>query len=395
MPRRLVLVAGEASGDLHGAALVEALRAADPALEFSGIGGPRMRQAGVALTDDLTRLALIGVVDVLRHFGAFRRVFYRFLDHIDTWKPDALICIDYPGFNLRLAREVKRRRLPVIYYISPQVWAWHQSRVRLIREVVDHLVVILPFEPDFYRPHGIRADFVGHPLLDIVRPTMTREAFLASVDLAPTAKTITLAPGSRLGEIRRHLPLMLEAAARIARQHPDAQFLLPTLPTLPEAIYAPHLQQHRQLKLRTVPGHMYDALNAADLVLVASGTATLETAIAERPMVIVYKTSLWTWLPARLVVRLPYIGLVNVVAGKQVVPELIQFDATPERLAREALAILDDPTRQEMMRQELRQVKVKLGHSGAAARAARSILDYLDVRFTRTTHTEWTYNNGR
>ena len=389
MPRRLVLVAGEASGDLHGAALVAALRAADPTLEFSGIGGPRMRQAGVALSDDLTRLALIGVVDVLRHFGTFRRVFYRILDHIDTWKPDAVICIDYPGFNLRLAREVKRRRLPLIYYISPQVWAWHQSRVRLIREVVDHLVVILPFEPDFYRPHGIRADFVGHPLLDLVRPTVTRETFLSGEGLSPTMKTITLAPGSRVGEINRHLPLMLEAAARIARTHPGTQFLLPTLPTLPEAIYTQHLQRYRDLALRVVPGKMYDALNAADLVLVASGTATLETAIAERPMIIVYKTSFWTWLPARLVVRLPYIGLVNVVAGKQVVPELIQFDATPERLAREALAILDDPKRQEQMRQELRQVKAKLGEPGAAARAARSILHYLDLRFTRTTHAEW------
>ena len=389
MPRRLVLVAGEASGDLHGAALVEALRAADPTLEFSGIGGPRMRQAGAALTDDLTQLALIGVVDVLRHFATFRRVFYRLLDHIDTWKPDAVICIDYPGFNLRLAREVKRRRLPLIYYISPQVWAWHQSRVRLIREVVDHLVVILPFEPDFYRPHGIRADFVGHPLLDLVRPTATRETFLAGEGFPPTATTIALAPGSRIGEINRHLPLMLEAAARIAKAHPQTQFLLPTLPTLPETIYAQHLQRHRDLALRIVPGKMYDALNAADLVLVASGTATLETAIAGRPMIIVYTTSFWTWLPARLMVRLPYIGLVNVVAGKQVVPELIQFDATPERLVREALTILDDPQRQETMRRELTAVKAKLGEPGAAARAARSILNYLDVRFTRTTHAEW------
>ena len=380
MARRLLLVAGEASGDLQGAALVAALRAADPTVECHGLGGPKMRAAGVELVADVTQLALIGVVDVLRHFGTFRRVFHRLLHHLDTWRPAAVICIDYPGFNLRFARQAKRRGVRVIYYIGPQVWAWHTSRVRLIRRIVDHLIVILPFEPDFYRPYGIDAQFVGHPLLDLVTPTMTRETFLVGLGLSPQQRTVTLAPGSRVGEIRRHLPLMLDAAARIAQAHPDTQFLLPTLPTLSESLYA-EAMRHRSLTLRTVSGGMYDCIHAADLTLVASGTATLETAIAGCPMVIVYQTSFWTWLPARLVVRLPSIGLVNVVAGRRIVPELIQYGATPQRLAREALAILDDPSRQAAIRRDLQQVRNALGAPGAAHRAAHSILEKVPDTF--------------
>lgn len=372
--KSFVVIAGEASGDMHGAHLVRALQKLCPESEFTGLGGTQMRAAGVHLYDDLTRLAVVGFWEVVKHYAAIKKVFHLILKKIDETKPDAVILIDYPGFNLRLARELKKRKIKVIYYISPQVWAWKKNRVYFIQKYVDHMLVLFPFEQKFYAQFGVNVSFVGHPLVDTVYATMDKYSFLQSQNLDPEQYTIALLPGSRQKEIERLLPVMLDAASQIHKDFPNIQFLIVQAPTIERGTIESYTK-NKPVSLCIVGQNTYNCVHAADFCVVASGTATLETALLHKPMVIVYKTSFFTWLLAKMFVRIPYIGLVNVVAGKQIVPECVQNNATGLRIADQIRQIMTNEIRLADMKSELSKVKSLLGSTNASERAAREIIN--------------------
>ena len=377
-----MIVAGEASGDLHGANLIKALKQLNPELEVSGLGGPLMSQAGAQIYYNMMDLAVVGFTEVIKNLKEFKRVFKMLLEKLDSKPPDCVVLIDYPGFNLRLAREVKKRKIPVIYYISPQVWAWGRDRVKLIRKSVDRMLVIFEFEKEFYEKEGIDAVFVGHPLLDVVKPSMSVPDASSRFGLQNGKVTISLLPGSREKEVLRILPIMLKSALLIKDIYPDAQFLLQEATSLDEEIFSKFIKFY-PIPLHTVRGNNYDVLNVSNIVMVCSGTATLETAIMQKPMVVLYKVSLLTSLMLRPIIKIPHISLVNVVAGKRVVPEFIQSNARPELIANEVSGLLNDKNRMEKMQDELDKVKEKLGMSGASFRAAKEILALINQATTK------------
>lgn len=373
-----MIVAGEASGDLHGSHLVKALRELQPDLKFSGLGGALMEGAGVKIHEDLTRFAVVGFWEVLKHFKHFKQVFKKILNKIKETSPAAVILIDYPGFNLRLAREIKKLGLPtkVIYYISPQVWAWKESRIKLIREVCDQMLVILPFEKEFYARRGMTVEFIGHPILDSLRTTQSGPDFLCLIGFSSQYPTIGLLPGSREKEIEKILPVMLETAKILYAQNNRLQFLLMKAKTV-RLSQLEEISNRYTLPLRVIGDQTYNGINASDVCMVTSGTATLETAILQKPMVVVYKTSFLTWLLAKCLIKTPWIGLVNVVAGKKIVPERVQFDATPKKIAREVKSIYTDKKKIAEIKSELQKVKESLGAPGASRRAAEAVIKIL------------------
>ncbi len=371
--KHLVIVAGEASGDLHASHLVEAIKRLDPSITFSGLGGPKMKAGGVDLYQDLTKMAVVGFWEVLKHYKDIKRAFRLILEKIDAKGADAVILVDYPGFNLRLARELKKRNIKVIYYISPQVWAWKEKRVYFIKENVDKMLVLFQFEKDFYAHFGVDVLFVGHPLVDTVHVHTPKEALLERKGLSKDKLTIGILPGSREREIETLLPIMLETAKILSQEFPQVQFLVIKAPTIAQSSIEKYLQK-TSLTCRIVEGNIYDGINASDLCMVASGTATLETAILQKPMVVVYKTSLLTWILAKLFVRIENIGLVNVVAGERIVPECIQFQATGQGIAKELRTIITDELKIADIKASLKVVKESLGTGGASQRAAKEIL---------------------
>lgn len=375
--KKIIIVAGEASGDLHASHLVNAIRNIRPDIEFYGLGGGRMRLAGVELFYDLTTLSVVGFFEVIKHLKTIRRIFHELLKKVDEIKPEAVILVDYPGFNLRLAEQLKKRNIKVIYYIGPQIWAWGLNRVKLIKKVVDKMIVILPFEETLYKKYGIDASFVGHPLLDLAKPTETAEQFLNSVGLALNKITISLLPGSRNKEVERLLPPMLKACQIIYRQNPQTQFLLLKASTVEEKIFQRILSKFN-LPLCSATDQTYDGLNASTAAIVTSGTATLETAVMQKPMVVIYKVSFLTWLFIKQMIKIPYIGLVNVVAGKKIVPECLQYEATPEIIAAHILEILKNKEKLAVMKKELGQLRQRLGESGASMRAAEIVAGLLN-----------------
>ncbi len=376
--RHLILVAGEASGDMHAARLAEELRRIDPSLTFSGLGGPRMRESGVEIYQDLTRMAVVGFTEVIKHYREIRKAFHLILAKACDIRPAAVILIDYPGFNLRLAKELKKRNIKVIYYISPQVWAWRKKRVYDIRQCVDKMLVLFQFEKEFYARFGIDVDFVGHPLMDTVHVAKPKEAFLRSHGLQTENLTIGLLPGSREREVEHLLPVMLEAAGILAQEFPQLQFLLLKAPTIKKSLIEEicHRSPCRPL---IIDGETYDGIHACDGCIVASGTATLETAILKKPMVVVYKTSFLTWLLAKCLIKIPDIGLVNVVAGKRIVPECVQFQATGPQIAEELKNIFTNEIRIAEMKTEFDRIKNALGPGGSIRRAAQKILEYCET----------------
>lgn len=372
---KIFLIAGEASGDLHGSLLVQELRKLNPGLEFYGLGGKAMEREGVKIFFDLPSVAAIGLGDVLRQYFTFRKVFYDTLTRVlHETRPDLIILIDYPGFNIRFAKKINRR-IPILYYISPQVWAWGRRRIKTIARCVHRMLVLLPFEVDVYKGSGLDCRFVGHPLVDLVKPS--KEPALLRKEWALDGKrVVSLLPGSRPPEIRRIMPVLLEAANKLKARLPDLTFLLAEIPTVASEIYDGILTR-ATLPVTRVKNRMYDVLAASDFALVASGTATLETAISLKPFVIVYKTAWSTYFLGRRLIRIPYIGLVNVLAGKKIVPEFIQSDATAEAIADEVARLLSDKKAQESMIQALKQVRDSLGPGGAAERAAREVLELI------------------
>lgn len=369
-----IIVAGEASGDMQATHLVSEIRRLAPHARFSGLGGLKMRENGVEIYADLTRLALIGFLEVAKHYVEIKEIFHLILAKIKETRPDAVILVDYPGFNLRLAKEIKKLNIKVIYYISPQVWAWKANRVKTIKNYTDRLLVFFAFEKRFYAERGITVDFIGHPLLDMVTISDAPATVRRQLGLAEGNITFGILPGSRQKEISSLLPVMLKAARLLHQRFPSSQFVLVKAPTINTSVLIPYLDK-LPFPLVVANEKPYDAINSCDFCLVASGTATLETAILNKPLVVIYKTSLVTWFLAKLLIKIPYIGLVNVVAGEKIVPECVQFDATPEKIAQVASDIMADPNQQKIMKQKLAAVKNALGEPGAARRAAEVILN--------------------
>ena len=368
---KVMIVAGEASGDLHGALLVREMLAVNPTLHFFGIGGNRMQEAGVKLLAHAADIAVVGVSEVFSKTAAFLRIIAKMRKSMDRLKPSLVILIDFPDFNLNIAaRAARKRGIRIFYYISPQVWAWREGRVKQIKKLVDQMAVILPFEVDFYAARGFDVHYVGHPLRDIVKTPFTARQARAHFGLAEDKTTIGLLPGSRNSEIQKLLPEMVEAARIISRKIPGTQYILPLADTLEEKTVAGFLSDSC-LNVKIVASHTYDVLACCNLAIVTSGTATLETGLMGVPMVIVYKVSLFSELIGRMIIRQQHIGLVNILAGKTVAPELIQRDARGPRIASEALAILQNREKRRQIIRDLGNIRAKLGEPGAARRAAQ------------------------
>jgi lipid-A-disaccharide synthase len=367
---RLLLSCGEPSGDAYGGELLRHLRALAPGLTAMGLGGDHVQAQGAHLVAHVRELAVVGILEVVRHLRRLRRIFDRLLAEVDRNRPDVAVLVDYPDFNLRLARKLKLRGIPVVYYISPQVWAWRRGRIRSIRETVARMVVIFPFEERLYQDAGVPVTFVGHPLVDLVKPAPDRRALLESLGLRPEATVVSLLPGSRPQEVAHNLPPLVGAAAEMSRRRPDLRFLLAVAPALDRtAVRAPF----GNLPVAAVQGQTHAALEAAQVAVVASGTATVEAALLGTPMVVVYRVSPLTYALGRPLVRVPHYAMVNLIAERRVVTELIQADFTPERVAAEALGLLEDPDRLDSMRDALLTVRQKLGEPGASARAAAAV----------------------
>lgn len=369
---RILIITGEASGDLHGAHLAEAIAARDPSAQLVGIGGAGMRAAGVTMIPGIPQLDVMGLIGLsavrflIRRVLAVRRVLKD-----ERW--DLVVLIDNPGLNFHFARVAKAAGLRVVYYIAPQLWAWRPGRMKRIQRHVDHVVVILPFEEELYRRAGVRCTFVGHPLLDSVAPSYDRSTLRAKHNLDASAPVVGLLPGSRVAEVSMLLPVLLETARRLAASDPKTQFLLAQASSIDDNLL------HNLLRPSPVPvvvakDQSSEVMAASDVLLVASGTATLQAAVVGTPMVLLYKTTWPTYWLARWLVRVPWIGLVNLVAGRSIVPELIQDEATAEGVWRETRRLLTDRQAYDDMKKGLREVRQSLGEPGASRRAAEVVL---------------------
>jgi len=376
--RRVMIVAGEASGDNYGADLVQKTLQLDSGLHFFGIGGARMREAGVATLVDSADMAVMGLVEVISHFGVISAAFRKLKRILKDDPPDLLILIDYPGFNLRLASAAKKAGVKVLYYISPKVWAWKAGRVRTIAASVDHIAVIFPFEVPLYEKAGVPVSFVGHPLLDMVDVNMNRDAAAVSFGLEPARKTVGLFPGSRRSEIERILPTILESARCVQRQYPGAQFVLPLASTLQECDILPLLAASG-VQATITRERIHDLIRACDAVISVSGTVTLEIALIGTPMVIIYKLAPFTYLLAKRLVKVEHIGLCNIVAGETVVKELIQHEATPAKISSEIEKILGNVPYANEIKQKLSAVRSQLKRGGAAANVAQLAIALMET----------------
>ena len=368
LEKEIMLVVGEASGDAHGAQLVQALHRRSAGLKIYGVAGEQLQRTRFEALFSVAKLTGMGLVELLGNLGNLWRAYSLLKRSLRERRPNLLVLIDFPDFNLRLARLAKALRIPVLYYVSPQIWAWRKGRVRQIARRVDHMAVIFPFEASFYARHGVRATFVGHPLLESVRATGTRTETLSKMGLDPAKLAIALLPGSRHGEVSRHTAVMRDAAALLARER-DVQFFCVCASTIDPAEMSARLA-HPAVRIPVVRDNRYDAIHSADLVWAASGTVTLETALLGRPMIIVYRLSWLTFLVARLLVRVEHIGMANLIAGERLVPELVQNDANPERIAAESRALLDDAGARAAISGKLNRLRERLGGPGAADRVA-------------------------
>jgi lipid-A-disaccharide synthase len=365
----LYLVAGEASGDEHGAALMRSVREFAPDFVFSGRGGPKMQAvAGEAFINWSDAAAVVGLWEVVKRYGYFREQFQNALDEIATIKPDAVVLIDYPGFNLRLAR-VLRKRLPglrIIYYISPQVWAWNRGRIRQMARFLDLMLCIFPFEAELYNASGLRTIFVGHPMVQNLATLRTGEE--------RQSNWLGLLPGSRLREVRKILPIMLEAAREILAQRPEMRFEVAAASESLASEMRQMLAAPLRDRVRIVTGDAAGTMQRAFAGMVASGTATLESAFFRLPFVLVYKVSWPTYFAARLVLKTKHLGMPNVLAGREIVPEFIQHEARPRPIAKAVLKLMNDRAARDQMISDFDPIIAKLGESGASAKAARAIL---------------------
>ncbi len=374
--KKILLVAGEVSGDLHGAHLVEALQRIEPGIQFFGVGGEGLERRGMKLLYPAHSLSVVGITEVFVKLKTILNALRGLKRSLESEKPDLIILIDFPEFNLRLAKIALRRGIPVAYYISPQIWAWRPQRVRLIARVVKKMIVLFPFEVPLYEAAGVDVEWVGHPLLDVVKPTLPKEQALREFGLDPNRRIGGLLPGSRIHEIERLLPPLLASADLLQMEIPDLQFIIPLAPGISKTILSSQMENVSP-SVKVVEGFTYDVMNLSELLITASGTATLEGAILRKPMIIIYKVSLPSYWVGRALIRVDHIGLVNLVAEKDIAPELIQKDVNPERIADEASRILRDPILSRKMAESMDEVRQKLGEPGAAQRAAQIVVSLL------------------
>lgn len=377
----IMFIAGENSGDLHASRVIAELRTIYPQGEFFGYGGDRMEQAGMVLKENLAqKLPIMGFTQVVKKFPKIRQLLRQAAELLRQRRPDLLVLVDYPGFNLRTAAVAKQEGIPVVYYISPQFWAWHRERLELIRKYVDKMLVILPFEADMYREEGINAEFVGHPLQDDLAQVTPRDDVLQRLGLSPNAEVIGLVPGSRNSEVIRHLSVMLEAARIIQGRRPRASFVLPRASTISRGLLQKYLARYPDVKVAVIDSDHKSVRAAMDFSICKSGTSTLEYALLGVPMVIIYKASAITAFIGRRVLKIPHIGLVNIVAQEEVAPELWQESATGNEIARRTLQILENPDTMAAMKEKMDAVRDKIGGPGASRRAAEAIAKSLSER---------------
>ncbi len=374
--KQILIICGEASGDLNAANLVNSLKTIAPDIKFSGVGGEMLRQAGCRIIRDIKELSVIGLFDVIKKLPKFFALKKLLLQQIQTSKFAAAIFVDFSGFNLRMAKAINRS-MPTIYYISPQVWASRVARVKTIKKYIDKMLVLFKFEKDFYEKFGMKAEFIGHPLLDIVKPTMEKGEFLSNLGFSRDKKTISLLPGSRRSEVEKILPVMLGACRIIEKNLGAIQVVVAKSTQVDWDIYKKILDKS-DLNLKTVEAKTYDCLNIADFCLVASGTATLETAIMQKPFAVIYKMNLLNYLLYRPQVKVPFISLVNILSGKIIVPEFIQFNATAKNISSKLISILKSNSETEKIKLGLQKVNAMLGEKGASGRAAQLIADFLE-----------------
>jgi lipid-A-disaccharide synthase len=375
----LMVVAGEASGDLHAADVLAEIRRRRPDLRAFGMGGSRLQAAGLERLFDAREISVMGIAEVLPRLPRIWRVFRALVRAARERRPAAALLVDVPDFNLRLARKLRGLGVPVVFYVSPTVWAWRRGRVRQIARDVDRMLCILPFEVEFYREHGVRARYVGNPVVEQVPQPDTPEAFRRALGLDASRPTLALLPGSRPSELQRLLPPMVESAALLAKERPELQLVVPVAPGLDRA----PLEQAfaaRGLRPTLVEGRAAEVVGASDVVVVASGTATLETALMLRPMVVVYRMSALSWVVGKLLVKVAFVSLVNLLSGRRLVPELLQSQLRPEAVAEEVRRLWVPGSARDAQLEGLRALRSRLGDGPTASRVADEVLEVLDAR---------------
>lgn len=371
---KIMISVGEASGDLHGASLANAIKAISPDIQLVGMGGKAMRDAGVDIIYDIADLGVIGIVEVIKNLRRLFRLRDMLGDYMERERPDVLVVIDYPGFNVRLAKVAKAKGIPVVSYISPSAWAWGKGRAKEVAETVERVAAIFPFEADVYREAGANVTFVGHPLMDIVKPSRAKDEAYRFFGADPAKPVVMLMPGSRQQEILGLLPDMLAASEKIAEKVPNCQFFLPVALTISQEMLQNIINNYNISVTMTSEGN-YDLMNIADVVVAASGTATLETSIMGAPTVIIYKVAALTYFLGKFLVKIPHIGLPNIIAGRKIVPELLQSQVTADNIAYEAIELLTNTAKRTQVLADLAEVRNKLGETGAVGRVARVVLE--------------------
>ena len=383
-PKKFFVIAGENSGDNYASLLIRGIKKVEPNCEFRGLGGPQMEDCGVTLLEDIVQhLAIIGITQVVKNFRKILKLFEKVEKDLLQYRPDAIILVDYPGFNLRVAKMAKSMteklgyEIKVFYYVMPQVWAWHKKRIHTIRENVDLMIVHLEFEKEFCDKHDVPVFYSGHALLDVIKLTRSREEICQKFGFDPNRPLLGLMPGSRKPEIIRILPSMLEACELLHQHDPNLQFVLPRATSVDLEWIEKYMSRYK-VPINIVDQERYNVRSIMDFALVKSGTSTLETAILETPMLIIYKTSWLTWMIGKSLLKIHYIGLVNIIADKMVVPEILQDEATGLKISEECKAILYDDEKRKNIQFELRRVKSKLGEPGASDNAGAKILEFLN-----------------
>lgn len=381
--RRVLIVTGEASGDLHAANLIRAAREIDPDLEFFGVGGKRMEEQGCEILFRGEELAVVGLVEVAAHFPAIYRAFKQLEGLLKSeQRPDVLVLIDFPEFNLRLAAKAKAAGVPVLYYVSPQVWAWRRGRVKTIAQRVDRLAAIFPFEPQLYEGLDIEVEYVGHPLVADLKLTEERDVYLKRHKLDPQRPVVGLFPGSRRSELKYIFDTIADTARLLKKQRPQVQFLLPVASSLKQTNFHERLLG-TGLEIKMVQDNIYDTARACDAVVSVSGTVTLQIALVETPLAIIYQMNPLTYAIGKRLVKVPHIGLVNIVAGRSVVQEFIQEHATAENIGGEILRMLDDQSYRNRIKEDLREVRRLLGEGGCSEKVARMVSEMSRGRVRR------------
>lgn len=377
---KIMFSAGEASGDLHGASLARAIHKQDPSVEFIGMGGDRMAEAGVRIVYDIKNLGFIGIGEILRKIPFFFRLRDFLVETMKREKPDVLVCVDYPGFNMRLIKKARAAGIPIVYYILPTIWAWNKSRGPVIAKYTDLAVSLFPFEAELYRDLGTNVVYAGHPLVDEVQPSMTKEAAMDYFGLDKDKRTILLMPGSRLQEVKGLLPAMLEAAKIIKQTVPDIQFILPRASTIERELLE-NMIGAAGVPVTIGEKNVYDMMNISAAAIASSGTATLETALMALPTVLIYKVSELTYLLSKILVHVTNIGLPNIIMGRRIMPELWEHDVTGDNIAKVIIPVLTDAKQWQKMSDDMAEVRTTMGEKGVMDRTAAMILQFTKEKY--------------